>query len=71
MIHDVILQLDSLVSTVRTLLYVDVVQPLLFRLGFIEAKNEHKSARPVLFWFYFKPLSISSVEVPTVRISVA
>jgi hypothetical protein len=35
MFHEIVAQLDNMVSALQTLLYVDVVQPFFYRLGLL------------------------------------
>jgi sterol desaturase/sphingolipid hydroxylase (fatty acid hydroxylase superfamily) len=55
MIHNVVAQLDNLVSTLQTLLYIDVVQPLLYKFGFMGYDEESYDA---LYWVIIGALEI-------------
>jgi sterol desaturase/sphingolipid hydroxylase (fatty acid hydroxylase superfamily) len=60
MFHLIVSSLDSFVSTVQTLLYVDVVQPLLFKFGWMDYDEDTYDQ---LYWVIVGALTIAAMYV--------
>lgn len=60
MIHEILSQLDNGVSALQTLVYVDVVQPLLFRFGLMDYDEDTYDA---LYWVIVGVLQIGTSYV--------
>src|ERR1700761_1565580 len=56
MFHEIVAQLDNMVSALQTLLYVDVVQPFFYRFGFMGYDEDTYDA---LYWVIVGVLEIA------------
>jgi sterol desaturase/sphingolipid hydroxylase (fatty acid hydroxylase superfamily) len=55
MIHEIVSQLDNMVSALQTLLYVDVVQPVMFKVGLMDYDED---TYDMLYWVIVGVLEI-------------
>ena len=60
MIHEIVSQLDNMVSALQTLLYVDVVQPIMFKVGLMDYDED---TYDMLYWVIVGVLEIALTYV--------